>query len=57
LVIGSVILVFFFGMNNPELFVNSFLFAVLSLLLTVFTGVAYDDRNSERGLVARTNGV
>ncbi len=57
LVLGSVILVFLFGMNNPDLFVNSFLFAVLSLLLTVFTGVAHDSQNSERGLVAKANGV
>jgi hypothetical protein len=53
LVVGSIILVFLFGMNNPDLFVNSFLFAVLSLLLTVFTGVAYDSRNSERGVVVQ----
>ncbi len=42
LVIGSVILVFFFSLNNPELFVYSFLLAVLLLLLTILTGVAYD---------------
>ena len=51
LVVGSIILVFFFGLNNPDLFVNSFLFAVLSLLLTVFTGVAHDSQNNERGVV------
>ena len=53
LVVGSVILVYFFGMNNPDLFVNSFFFAILSLLLTVFTGVAYDSQNSERGVVVQ----
>ena len=53
LVIGSIILVYFFGVNNHDLFVNSFFFAILSLLLTVFTGVAYDIQNSPRGVVAQ----
>lgn len=42
LVIGSVILLYFFDLNNPDLFTNSFFFVVVSLLLTIFTGVAYD---------------
>ena len=42
LVIGSVILVYFFDLNNPDLFTNSFFFAVVSLILTIFTGIAYD---------------
>lgn len=42
LVIGSVILVYFFDLNNPDLFTNSFFFAVVSLLLMIFTGRAYD---------------
>jgi hypothetical protein len=42
LVVGSVILVYFFGLNNPDLFSNSFLFVVLSLPLTILTGAAYD---------------
>jgi hypothetical protein len=42
LVVGSVILVYFFGVNNPDLFSNSFYFVVLSLPLTILTGVAYD---------------
>jgi len=42
LVIGSLILVYGFGLNNPDLFVGSFFFSVVSLLLTLFTGVAYD---------------
>ena len=42
LVIGSVILVVLFGLNNPDLFTNSFFFAVPSLLLSMLTGVAYD---------------
>lgn len=48
LVIGSVILVYFFDLNNPDLFTNSFFFAVISLLLMIFTGRAYDiQRNHE----------
>lgn len=50
LVVGSVILVYFFGMNNPDVFVNSFLFTIPSLLLTIFTGVAYDIQNRDRGV-------
>ena len=42
LVIGHVILVFFLGFHNAEIFTNSFLFAVLLLLLSIVTGVAYD---------------
>lgn len=44
LVIGSVLLVYFAGLNNPDLFVNSFFLAVLSLLLMILTGRAYDAR-------------
>jgi hypothetical protein len=47
LVIGSVILVHVFGLNNPDLFTNSFFFAVLSLPLTILTGVAHDIQNSD----------
>ena len=42
LVIGSLILVYFFDLNNPDLFLNSFFFSVFSLLLTIFIGRAYD---------------
>lgn len=42
LVIGSVVLVYFFDLNNPDLFVNSFFFSILSLILVIFTGRAYD---------------
>jgi hypothetical protein len=42
LVIGSVILVYFFDLNNPDLFTNSFYFSVLSLALTILFGRAYD---------------
>ena len=46
LVVGSVILVYFFDLNNPDLFSNSFFFAVLSLLLCILTGIAYDIQKS-----------
>lgn len=42
LMVGSVILVYFFDLNNPDLFTNSFFFAVVSLLLMIFTERAYD---------------
>jgi hypothetical protein len=42
LAVGSVFLVYAFGLNNPDLFSNSFLLAVVLLLLTIVTGVAYD---------------
>ena len=47
LVIGSVILVYFFDMNNPDVFTNSFFFAVVSLLLLILTGRAYDVHRNE----------
>ena len=52
LVIGSVILVYFFDLNNPDLFTNSFFFSIPSLLLTIFTGRAYDVQRSEQGIGA-----
>jgi hypothetical protein len=52
LVIGSVILVYVVGLNNPDLFVGSFFFAVLSLLLTILAGVAYDIQHREQGVEA-----
>ncbi len=42
LVFGSLILVFFFNLNNPNLWTNSFLFSLVLLLLVIFTGCAYD---------------
>ena len=48
LFIGSVILVYFFDLNNPDLFTNSFFFAVVSLLLVIFTGRAYDIRRQTK---------
>jgi hypothetical protein len=51
LVIGSVFLVYFTGLNNPDLFTNSFFLAVLSLLLLIFTGRAYDIQNGRPTIV------
>ncbi|MBC7251892.1 MAG: hypothetical protein H5T62_16635 [Anaerolineae bacterium] len=42
LVIGSVILVYFCDLNNPDLFTNSFFLVILSLPPAIFLGVAYD---------------
>ena len=46
LVLGSVILVYLFDFHNPGLFTNSFFFAVISLLVTIPLGVAYDVERS-----------
>jgi hypothetical protein len=50
LVIGSVALVYFTGLNNADLFVNSFFLAVLSLLLMIITGRAYDVQSDRQML-------
>ncbi len=50
LVIGSLILVYFFDLNNPDLFTNSFFFTVVFLLLLNFTGRAYDIQKSAPGV-------
>jgi hypothetical protein len=42
LVIGSVILVYFFDLNDPDLFTNSFFLSVLFQLVMIFTGRVYD---------------
>ncbi len=42
LVIGSVLLVFIFNVNNPDLFAASFLLAVGAVPLAILTGIAYD---------------
>jgi len=42
LVIGSLVLVYLFDLNMPDLFVMSFFFAVLSLSLTLAVGRGYD---------------
>jgi hypothetical protein len=42
LVIGSVVLVVFFDLNNPDLFTNSFFLSILSLAVTIVISRAYD---------------
>ncbi len=48
LVVGSVILVYFFDLNNPDLFTNSFFFSILSLALTIFVGRVHDVQKHEQ---------
>ena len=52
LVVGSIILVYFLGLNNPDLFVYSFFFAIVSVLLSIFTGAAYDVQKGHRVVVS-----
>jgi hypothetical protein len=52
LVLGSLILVYLFDLNSPDLFVKSFFFAVVSLLLTVPLGRAYDVEDRRRHALA-----
>lgn len=47
LFVGAIILVYSFGLGDQALYLNSFFFAVVLLLLTVLTGVAYDLQRSE----------
>jgi hypothetical protein len=42
LIIGHIILVFYFGYANADMFLNSFFFAFFSILLSIFVGIAYD---------------
>ena len=46
LVVGSVLLTVFFGLNAPDLFVWSFFFAVISILLCIVSGIAHDIQKS-----------
>jgi hypothetical protein len=55
LVIGSVILVYFFNVNNADFFSNLFLCVVGLLLLTVMTGFGYDLHNREPGVTEATS--
>ncbi len=48
LVVGSLILVFFFDVNNAALFLNTFYVTLLSLLLTVLTVPFYDNPKREQ---------
>jgi len=52
LVIGSVVLVYCFDLNNPSLFTNSFFFSILSLSLTILLGRAYDVQRREQSIAA-----
>jgi len=52
LVIGSLVLVYLFDLNMPELFVMSFFFAVLSLFLTLVVGRGYDVQGRRNGALA-----
>lgn len=42
LVLGSVVFVYLFGLNQPDLFVASFFAAVVLLVLSILTGIAHD---------------
>lgn len=52
LVIGSVIAVYFFGLNNPDLFTNSFFLSIVLLLATIFSGQAYEAHKIEKSMAA-----
>ncbi len=52
LVVGSLILVFLFGVNNAALFLNTFYFTVLSLFLTVLLAPFYDYGRTEQPVPA-----
>ena len=52
LVIGSVILVYVFDLNNPNLFTNSFFFSILSLSLTILVGRVYDAQKGTQTVAA-----
>jgi hypothetical protein len=47
LVVGSIVLVYFFDLNMPDLFVYSFLCSILLILLDIFTGITRDIQISE----------
>jgi hypothetical protein len=53
LVIGSVILVYLFDLNNPDLFTNSFFLSIPSLLLTIAIGRAVDLQESAPGMAGK----
>ena len=52
LVVGSLVLVFLFGVNNAALFLNTFYLTVFSLLLTVLLAPFYDHGRAEQPLRA-----
>ena len=50
LFLGSLVLACIFDVNRPGLFVNSFFLAIISLLITNLTGIAYElDRRGSAG--------
>ena len=50
LVIGHIILVFFFKMSNDQIFVNSLFLAILTFPLTMLAGIAYEIQNGKQGV-------
>ena len=52
LVIGSVVLVYFFDLDNADLFTNSFFFSIPSVALTIWAGRGYDLQTIERNVTA-----
>lgn len=54
LVVGSLILVFFFDLDNAGLFLSFFYLTVLTLLLTVLTAPLFDGQKGERGAAVLT---
>ncbi|MCB0116660.1 MAG: hypothetical protein KDD84_21330 [Caldilineaceae bacterium] len=53
LVVGSLILVVLFDLNNADLFLNTFFVTILSLLLTVVTTPAYEHARREQAVLAK----
>jgi hypothetical protein len=52
LFIGALILVHLFGLGDADLYLNNFYITILSLLLTILTGAAYDTQNGECAVAA-----
>ena len=52
LFVGAIFLVYTFGWGNEDLYLNSFLFAVVSVSLTIITGIAYDLQSGARVAVS-----
>ena len=52
LVIGSVVLVYFFDLDNADLFTNSFFFSIPSVALTIWAGRGYDLQKMARNVTA-----
>lgn len=48
LFVGAIFLVYSFGWGNEDLYLNSFFFAVMSVSLTIITGIAYDLQSGVR---------